>query len=137
MLLLKHSALGGGFSASRHNPLSSAESIRPRAFRFASNATLSFAFAEKYRTPWKSKRENFKKRDHEKSKVDEATEKAKELMRVKPNFFVLKRCASDFNNECFDFSERPIYELRELNKHIVYPLFGANGEVLSFPRCLP
>jgi len=31
----------------------------------------------------KQNRESFKKRDHEKRKVDEATEKAKELMRVK------------------------------------------------------
>ena len=37
----------------------------------------------------KQNRENFKKRDHEKRKVDEATEKAKELMRVKPSFLSL------------------------------------------------
>ena len=36
----------GGFSLSRHNPLSSAKSIMPRTFRFASNVKLSFALQE-------------------------------------------------------------------------------------------
>ena len=36
----------------------------------------------------KQNRESFKKQDHEKRKVDEATEKAKELMRVKTSFCV-------------------------------------------------
>ena len=74
----------GGLSASCHNPLSSAISISPRSFRFASSVTLSFVFYRKVQDALeKQNREKFKKRDHEKRKVDEATEKAKELMRVK------------------------------------------------------
>ena len=57
----------------------------------------------------KQNRENFKKRDHEKRKVDAATEKAKELMRVKPSFFVLKRCTSDCNLDWFILQRRDYY----------------------------
>ena len=53
----------------------------------------------------KQNRENFKKRDHEKRKVDEATEKAKELMRVEQAFFSL----SDFNLDWFILQRRDCY----------------------------
>ena len=39
----------------------------------------------------KQNKENYKKREEEKRKVDEATEKAKELMRVKERFFLCDR----------------------------------------------
>ena len=52
----------------------------------------------------KQNRESFKKQDHEKMKVDEATEKAKELMRVKTSFCVEAVRTGDFTS---DWSFRP------------------------------
>ena len=85
------------FVCSRRNPEFTTE---PRASQFLSNISLFFRFYRKVQDALeKQNRETFKKRDHEKRRVDEATEKAKELMRVKPSVFFSFNAAQE-NSIC-------------------------------------
>ena len=68
----------------------------------------------------KQNRESFKKRDHEKRKVDEATEKAKELMRVKTSFCV-EAAASLNDTRTGDYtSDWSLLPRRDAKKIVVF-----------------
>ena len=97
-LFLDHSTMASGYV---FHPLSSAKFIRPRViFLDCFQCNLFFYFYRKIQDALeKQNRESFKKRDHEKRKVDEATEKAKELMRVKTSFCVEAVRTGDFTSD--------------------------------------
>jgi len=89
ILRSQHSGLGVGFHPATtihclaQNPLGNGLSL------VCFQCNPFFCFYRKIQDALeKQNRESFKKRDHEKRKVDEATEKAKELMRVKSSFCV-------------------------------------------------
>ena len=89
LLLLKRGCLGVGFQpAGAIHCL--AQIHQATRFSVCFQCNPFFCFCRKVQDALeKQNQENCKKRDHEKRKVDEATEKAKELMRVKPSLFSL------------------------------------------------